>query len=39
MKLKMGVETPKCCAGQHFAAPEGVCGGGGKRALGVGVAA
>ena len=37
--LKMGVETLWCYAGQQLAAPGGVCGGGGKRALGVGFAA
>ncbi len=39
MTLKMGVETLWCYAGQQLAASEGVCGGGGKPARGVGFAA
>jgi hypothetical protein len=39
MILKMGVDTLWCYAGQDLAAPDGGCGVGGRRALGVGSAA
>ena len=39
MTLKMGMEALWCSADQHLVASEGVCGMGGRRALGVGFAA
>ena len=39
MTLTIGLETLWCYAGLHLAAPEGVCGVGGRRAPGVGFAA
>ena len=34
MTLNMGTEALWCYGGHHFAAPEGFCGVGGRRALG-----